>query len=560
VVALVALSAAAGAAAAPAVTDVAVSGPAVVESGDGTVVVASWRPANVTATVTASAAADDSAVAAACLGTAEAPGLVDCTNVTDRPGNRSVTLAAASWPTDVEDGALSVSAVDANGTVLASAPLDVRVLAPGGDADDDGLSNRADVERGTGPLTPDADGDGLPDGREVNVYGTDPTANDTDDDGLTDGVEVDEYGTDPTAVDTDDDGAADGREVTALGTDPAAADTDGDGLLDGAEVDEYGTDPTAVDTDDDGAADGREVRVLDTDPTAADTDGDRLPDGAEATRWETNPTVADTDGDGLSDGAEVVDHGTDPLRTDTDGDGRSDGAEVAAGTDPAGGALLPAAWRPGGDPAGPAVAGGAVVLVAAAVIAARRLRVRERLRSAGGDGATGGEDGAGREVTGAVPSAGGTEPVDAPLELDDAEAVEGRGAPAPDRTPMPDDDAAALADDERVLRLLAASDGRLRQSAVVERTGWSKSKTSRLLSRMSDDGRVEKVDIGRENLIALPEAVPRAARSTLDPHPGSESGSDAGSGPSVGGADADGGGSEPGPASDSDRERGRPPN
>jgi hypothetical protein len=56
---------------------------------------------------------------------------------------------------------------------------------------------------------PDADGDGLSDGAEVNLYGSDPLLADTDGDGLEDGDEV-AVGLDPTNEDTDADSVCDG--------------------------------------------------------------------------------------------------------------------------------------------------------------------------------------------------------------------------------------------------------------------------------------------------------------------------------------------------------------
>ena len=65
------------------------------------------------------------------------------------------------------------------------------------DADGDGLSNKAEIELyQTNPLDLDTDDDGLLDGPDVSG-GTDPNDPDSDDDGITDGGEVDE-GTDPT--------------------------------------------------------------------------------------------------------------------------------------------------------------------------------------------------------------------------------------------------------------------------------------------------------------------------------------------------------------------------
>lgn len=65
--------------------------------------------------------------------------------------------------------------------------------------------------------------------------------------------------------------------------------------------------------------------------------------------------------------------------------------------------------------------------------------------------------------------------------------------------------AAGPTDEERVLELLRDRDGRVAQSAIVEAFDWSTSKTSRLLSRMADEGTVEKLQIGRQNLIQLPD-------------------------------------------------------
>ncbi|WP_434520794.1 helix-turn-helix transcriptional regulator [Halorubrum sp. AS12] len=62
-----------------------------------------------------------------------------------------------------------------------------------------------------------------------------------------------------------------------------------------------------------------------------------------------------------------------------------------------------------------------------------------------------------------------------------------------------------LTDEDRIRRALRERGGRMKQSEVVEAFGWSKSKTSRVLSRMADNGEVEKLRIGRENVIDLVE-------------------------------------------------------
>ena len=56
--------------------------------------------------------------------------------------------------------------------------------------------------------------------------------------------------------------------------------------------------------------------------------------------------------------------------------------------------------------------------------------------------------------------------------------------------------------EEQVLRLLSEQDGRLRQAEIAEALGWSASKTSRVISRMAQTGSVEKLQIGRENIIS----------------------------------------------------------
>ncbi len=68
----------------------------------------------------------------------------------------------------------------------------------------------------------------------------------------------------------------------------------------------------------------------------------------------------------------------------------------------------------------------------------------------------------------------------------------------------PTEDLSLLADDERVVRLLEANGGRMRQAQIVSETNWSDAKVSQLLSSMADDDQITKLRIGRENLISLP--------------------------------------------------------
>ena len=77
----------------------------------------------------------------------------------------------------------------------------------------------------------------------------------------------------------------------------------------------------------------------------------------------------------------------------------------------------------------------------------------------------------------------------------------------PDSKPEPGADGVdpeLLSDEERVEHLLDRNGGRMKQATIVKETGWSNAKVSQLLSSMDDADRVDKLRIGRENLISLP--------------------------------------------------------
>ena len=467
-----------------AVDDVAVSGPAVIAGGDQPLI-AAWDPVSVTVSLRTGSDAYD--VCVDVRGTDQAADF-GCQRVLGTESRQNVTLDRMSMPENATGSQRVAVTVWRAETDVGSGPLargsqSVRVLAAAGDVDDDGLGNRRELQLGTDLNVADTDGDGIEDGPEVNTHETDPLSADTDGDGLADGVEVNEQGTNPTEADTDGDGLTDGAEVTTHGTDPTSTDTDGDGLTDGAEVTRYGTDPKKTDTDGDGLEDGPEVNVHETDPTAADTDEDGLDDAAEVEQYGTNPTEADTDGDGLEDGPEVHQYGTDPTTADTDGDGRSDGAEVANGSDPAG---------DGSSPVGPGAVGIDPAVVAAVLvgvsIALGAVFVHQR-RGGGPFRALRSED-----------------------DARDEPVTESGGGPDSTETPS----VHAVSDEERVLGLIGDRGGRIKQSVIVEETGWSKSKVSRVLSRMADEGAIEKITLGRENLITHPDEVPEGAASPFE--------------------------------------------
>ncbi len=273
-----------------------------------------------------------------------------------QPEHGTVTLDAAGNPVYTPDAGyagpdeFTYTISDGNGGEdTATVVLNV------GDSDGDGLGDLFEENvLGTDPLDPDTDGDGIPDGDEVNGTGplapygpTDPLDLDSDDDGIEDGEEALATGpltgdepTDPTDPDSDDDGLPDGLEAGV--TDPVDSDTsDGPGAIPVAGTDPAAptfipdtdptttTDPNDPDSDDDGLEDGVEDANTDgqvTDPVIGDT-------GTPGS-GETDPTNPDSDEDGLQDGPEVNDIGSDPMDTDTDDGSVPDGVEVLNGLDP----------------------------------------------------------------------------------------------------------------------------------------------------------------------------------------------------------------------------------
>lgn len=267
-------------------------------------------------------------------------------------------------------------------------------------------------------------------------------------------------GTQINGTDTDNDGLEDGPEVFNYETDPLAKDTDGDGLNDGYEV-SISTNPAKKDTDGDGLSDQFEDNHR-SDPTEFDSDTDNLNDEAEFNN-SSNPLQAQTDGDGIRDGKEVKQLGTEPNEVDSDGDFLGDGTERSLGTDPDG-AMSPFGW---------------ILLTTLAVAAAFAWAVRRgRIDVPYADELRARIDAARTVGTGAV------------------ERTDGAGSSRP------------LTDNERVEEIVESHGGQVRQSEIVDDTGWSKAKVSRVLSRMEDDGEISKIRIGRENLICLPGHEP----------------------------------------------------
>ncbi|PSP61196.1 hypothetical protein BRC77_13685 [Halobacteriales archaeon QH_8_64_26] len=127
-----------------------------------------------------------------------------------------------------------------------------------------------------------------------------------------------------------------------------------------------------------------------------------------------------------------------------------------------------------------------------------------------GSGATDGSAGS----DGAVGSGGEGTEGDAPRGTDGTDPTVGEDVG--DGSAAAGIDTDLLSDEERVERLLDANGGRMRQADIVTETRWSNAKVSQLLSAMDRAGRVEKLRIGRENLISLPDENPADADSTTE--------------------------------------------
>ena len=133
--------------------------------------------------------------------------------------------------------------------------------------------------------------------------------------------------------------------------------------------------------------------------------------------------------------------------------------------------------------------GGLVALAVLLVLVARR-----RPTDGGPTPAAGGDGGAPGSGSVTAGTDGGSE----------ATGGGGNGA-AGVATADDDPEPELLSDEERVERLLERNGGRMKQANIVTETGWSNAKVSQLLSAMDDDDRVDKLRIGRENLITLPD-------------------------------------------------------
>ncbi|PSQ19108.1 DUF4897 domain-containing protein [Halobacteriales archaeon QS_8_69_26] len=214
------------------------------------------------------------------------------------------------------------------------------------------------------------------------------------------------------------------------------------------------------------APDGYRVEGADPGPDGRENDADAVAWDGERNFAHTRPQVViepaptTAGGDTTTDGDDPGSDGTtgDPGTTTADGDG-----------DPGDAGETPLA-----------LFGGAIVVVLSAV-------------------------GAYAYVSGAaVP----TIPVGGRGEDGDEDEDDGSGEEDDDGDEGPaagDGPAGIVTDDDRVIALLEERGGRVKQAHIADELDWSSSKTSRTLSDMAEEGTVEKIRIGRENVIRFPE-------------------------------------------------------
>jgi hypothetical protein len=154
----------------------------------------------------------------------------------------------------------------------------------------------------------------------------------------------------------------------------------------------------------------------------------------------------------------------------------------------------------------PAVAG---LSVAIAVVAAVLMFYREHLGGESGESSPDDGAGSGTSATESATDGGGeagaeTGTATGRAEQDRNELTGTVNTDPPGATTDPVDET-LLSDEERIERLLEHNGGRMRQADIVKETGWSNAKVSQLLSSMAEQDQVDKLRIGRENLISFPD-------------------------------------------------------
>lgn len=115
-----------------------------------------------------------------------------------------------------------------------------------------------------------------------------------------------------------------------------------------------------------------------------------------------------------------------------------------------------------------------------------------RLAAAGWRQDAAGEPSSGGDAEGAADDAGEAGDGDA---ASDAEATTGDGEMPP----------GPMSNEEQVMWVLEAHDGRVKQQRLAEKCDWSDSKTSRVVRRLHEEDAIDLFRLGRENVVSLPE-------------------------------------------------------
>jgi hypothetical protein len=64
-------------------------------------------------------------------------------------------------------------------------------------------------------------------------------------------------------------------------------------------------------------------------------------------------------------------------------------------------------------------------------------------------------------------------------------------------------EAESMSDEEIATAIIAVAGGHLSQQELIDRSGWSQAKVIRVTSRLVEHDRLEKIRIGRENILRL---------------------------------------------------------
>jgi len=89
---------------------------------------------------------------------------------------------------------------------------------------------------------------------------------------------------------------------------------------------------------------------------------------------------------------------------------------------------------------------------------------------------------------------------DSPSQTDDDEPASTDQSNDSPSEPDPD----LLSNEEQVMRLLETNGGRMKQQTVVQELGWTDAKTSKVVSTLRDEAKLESFRIGRENVLRIP--------------------------------------------------------